>query len=166
MLFIRTFRIQFLPQFNILSSPPDTLLTRVSFGSFSSIATWLPPTSYPVQTSHQVPSADHARNSTPRRHSSQTRESVSYPKHSQTSPQETTSPRCVTHSRSTSQVGSTPPSCGVQPTVLRNAHRLPLIVIRCAHLISPHSPKSRVCNLVPTHRAQIQHGPLLVLSTP
>ena len=41
--------------FNISCSPLDTPLTRVSSGSFSSIATWLPPTSFPHLTESPSP---------------------------------------------------------------------------------------------------------------
>ena len=46
--------------------------------------------------------------------------------HSQPSPRYTRSPRCITFSRSTSQIQSTAPSHGVQPTILCTGHRLPI----------------------------------------
>ena len=69
-----------------------------------------------------------------------------------------TSPRCITHSRSTSQVGLIAPSTN-RPFV--TGIDSPLIVLRCDHLISPHNPKSRVdirCRLV-------AHKSNMVLST-
>ena len=56
MLYIRKFPVPlFLLQFNISSSPLETLPTRVSSGSFSSIATWLSPTSFPHPTESPGP---------------------------------------------------------------------------------------------------------------
>ena len=40
----------------------------------------------------------------------------------------------------------------------------PLFVLHCTCSISPHNSESRIDGLVPTHRAQIQHEPLLSLS--
>ena len=48
-------RVPFLLQFNISSSLLDTLPTRISSGSSSSIATWLSPTSFPHPTESPGP---------------------------------------------------------------------------------------------------------------
>ena len=133
-----------------------TANTRL-FWLFSSIATCLPPKSFPIQPSHQVPSADHARNSTPSRHASQTRESVTPC---------TLKPVLDISQMHDPQPFDLPgwPNCpfmrgSTNPPFVRGIES-PFIVLHSDLLISPHNPKSRVYDLVPTHRAKIQHGPL------
>ena len=75
-LFVNFECVQFLLQFNISSSPQATRQhTSLSAHSPQLLHGSLRRPS-PIQLGHQVPSADHARNSTSSRHPPQTRESV------------------------------------------------------------------------------------------
>ena len=116
----------------------------------------------PIRPSHRVPSADRARNSTPSRHASQTRESVTpcnlkpllSPRHLSDA-----SPTAVQPLRFT----QLPLDTGFNRSSFVMGINSPLIVLRHTRSISPHNSESCVDGLVLIHRAQIHR---MVLFTP